>query len=67
MYVVYIVIPRLCDQNSGLKSEHRQTQGRTDKSLKTEGPMILSNYIFYFKTVIIGGAIVDVHPEIDHV
>ena len=30
---------------------------RTDKSLKTEGPKILSNYIFYFKTVIIGGPI----------
>ena len=28
---------------------------RTDKSLKTEGPMILSNDIFYFRTVIIGG------------
>ena len=27
----------------------------TDKSLKTEGLKILSNYIFYFKTVIIGG------------
>ena len=27
----------------------------TDKSLKTEGPMILSIVIFYFKTVIIGG------------
>ena len=29
----------------------------TDKSLKTEGPMILSNDIFFFKTVIIGGPI----------
>ena len=28
---------------------------RTDKSLKTEGPMILSIDIFYLKTVIIGG------------
>ena len=28
---------------------------RTDKSLKTEGPMILSIDIFYFKTMIIGG------------
>ena len=29
----------------------------TDKSLKTEEPMtkILSNYIFYFKNMIIGG------------
>ena len=32
-----------------------RTDGRTDKSLKTEGPMILSIDIFYFKTVIIGG------------
>ena len=29
----------------------------TDKSLKTEGPKILSNYNFCFKTVIIGGPI----------
>ena len=35
----------------------RQTDGRTDKCLKTEGPMILSIDIFYFKTVIIGGPI----------
>ena len=34
-----------------------RTGGRTDKSLKTEGPMILSIDIFYFKTVIIGGQI----------
>ena len=33
---------------------------RTDKSLKTEGPKILSNFndIFYFRTVIIGGPII---------
>ena len=38
---------------------HRQTETWTDKSLKTEGPMILSNNIFYFKTVmIIGGPII---------
>ena len=36
----------------------RQTDGRTDKSLKTEGPMIQSIDIFYFKNVIIGGPIV---------
>ena len=40
----------------------RQTDRHTDtwtyKSLKTEGPKILSNYIFYFKTVIIGGPII---------
>ena len=35
----------------------RQTDRRTDKSLKTEGPKILSDDIFYFRTVIIGGAI----------
>ena len=34
-----------------------QTDTGTDKSLKTEGPKILSNDIFYFKTVIIGGPI----------
>ena len=53
----------LCDQNCGLQTgdrhTDRQTQGWTDKSLKTEGPMILSNDIFYFKTVIIGGPIVE--------
>ena len=27
------------------------------QKLKTEGPKISSNYIFYFKTVIIGGPI----------
>ena len=36
-----------------------QTQGQT-KKVKTEEPIILSNYIFYFKTVmIIGGPIND--------
>ena len=40
-----------CAQTDG------QTDGRTDKSLKTEGPMLLSIDIFYFKTVIIGGPI----------
>ena len=30
----------------------------TDKSLKIEGPNILSNDIFYFRTVIIGGPII---------
>ena len=34
---------------------HRHTHTWTDKSLKTEGPMILSVDIIYFKTVIIGG------------
>ena len=35
----------------------RRTDGRTVISLKTEGPMILSIDIFYYKTVIIGGPI----------
>ena len=34
------------------------TETRTDKSLKTEGPKILSTDIFYFRTVIIGGPII---------
>ena len=33
------------------------THARTDKKVKTEGPKIFSNYIFYFKTAIIGGPI----------
>ena len=46
----------LCDQSCGVQPGDRQTDVTwTDKSLKTEGPKILSNYIFYFKTVIIGG------------
>ena len=55
----------LYDQNCSLQSPDRQTESQTerqthtwtDKSLKTEGPKILSNYIFYFKNVIIGGPI----------
>ena len=50
---------RLCDQNCGCtaadRRTHRHTDTGTDKSLKTEGPKILSNDIFYFRTVIIGG------------
>ena len=50
---------RLCDQNCGVQpadgQTHRHTDTWTDKSLKTEGPKILSNYIFYFRTMIIGG------------
>ena len=48
---------RLCDQNCGVQPADRHTQTRTDKSLKTEGPKIFSNGIFYFMTVIIGGPI----------
>ena len=47
----------LCDQNCGLQTADRKTDTGTDKSLKTEGPKILSNDIFYFRTVIIGGPI----------
>ena len=50
---------RLCDQNCGVQNADRQTDGQTGRKIKTEGPKILSNYIFYFKTVmIIGGPIV---------
>ena len=35
----------------------RQTDIQTDRKVKTEGPNILSNNIFYFKTVIVGGPI----------
>ena len=49
----------MCDQNCGVQPADRQTDTHThtgtDKSLKTEGPKILSNDIFYFRTVIIGG------------
>ena len=50
---------RLCDQNCGVQPADRQTQTDTgtDKSLKTEGSKILSNDIFYLRTVIIGGPI----------
>ena len=38
-----------------------RTDTRTDKKkVKTEGPEILSNDIFYFKTVIIDGVIIRV-------
>ena len=51
----------LCDQNCGLHTKRGQTDRNTDtgtdKKVKTEGPKIFSNYIFYFKTVIIGGPI----------
>ena len=49
---------RLCDQNCGVQPADRQTDRHTDtgtdKSLNTEGPKILSNHVFYFRTVIIG-------------
>ena len=47
----------LCDQSCSVQPADRNTHTWTDKSLKTEGPMILSNDIFFFKTVIIGGSI----------
>ena len=43
---------------------HRQTHARTDKRVKTERHMILSNDIFWFKTVIIGGPNIMVQNEI---
>ena len=53
----------LCDQNCGVQPADRQTDRIThtgiDKSLKTEGPKILSNDIFYFRTLIIGGPITE--------
>ena len=52
----------LCDQNDDLESAdtHTGTQSHSTRKdrqkVKTDGPMILSNDIFYFKTVmIIGG------------
>ena len=56
---------RLCDQNCGVQPADRQTDRHTahvrrpDKCLKTEGPKILSNDIFHFRTVIIGDPIFD--------
>ena len=47
----------LCDQSCSVQPADRQTHTWTEKSYKTEGPMILSIDIFYFKTVIIGGPI----------
>ena len=51
----------LCDQNCGVQNvnmqKHKhtdtQTDGLTDRKVKTERPKILSNDIFYCKTVII--------------
>ena len=39
------------------------THTQIDKSLKTEGPKIMPNYIFYFMTVIIGGPTVMILKE----
>ena len=53
-YVTKCGSTRLCDQNCGVQPADRQTHTQTDtdtwtdKSLKNEGPKILSNYIFYF-------------------
>ena len=58
-YVTKCGSTRLCDQNCGVqpadRQTHRQTHRHTDKSLKTEGHKIVSNDIFCFRTVIIGG------------
>ena len=45
----------LCDQNCGVQSVNKHTDRHTDRKVKTDGPKILSNDIFYLKTVIIGG------------
>ena len=47
----------LCDQNSEIQSVKNQKDRKTDRKLKLEGAMILSNDIFYSKTVTIGGPI----------
>ena len=56
----------LCDQNCGVQSLDRHTSHvrRTDKSLKTEGPKILSKDILYFRTVIIGGPIICLRVDV---
>ena len=51
------VIKTLAYRANTDRQTDRQTHTRTDKSLITEGPKILSNDIFYFRTVIIGGPI----------
>ena len=38
-----------------LADSQTDTHGQTDRKVKTEGTKILSNDIFYFKIVIIGG------------
>ena len=48
----------LCEQNCGVQSVDKQTHGQTDRQIKTEGPKILSNDIFYFRTVIFGVPII---------
>ena len=53
--VIKTVAVRLRTDGHTDTQTHRQTDTGTDKSLKTEGPKILSNDIFYFRTVIIGG------------
>ena len=39
------------------RTDTQTPPARTDKKVKTEGPKILSNCIFYFKTMIISGLI----------
>ena len=45
---------RLTEIHTDRQTE-RQTHAWPDKKVKTEGPKILSNDIFYFRTVIIDG------------
>ena len=57
-YVTKCGSTSLCDRNCGVQLADRHTDTGTDRQkLKTEGPKILSNDIFYFRTVIIGGPI----------
>ena len=61
LYIMYLNVDR---QGCVIKTvayslrTDSQTDGRTEKSLKAEGSMILSIDIFYFNTVIIGGPII---------
>ena len=48
--------PRQTDRQTE-RQKDRQTARQTDRKVKTEGPKILLNDIFYHMTVIIGGSI----------
>ena len=43
-----------------LRTDRQTDSTGTDKSLKTEGPKILSTDVFYFRSVIIGGPILKI-------
>ena len=48
-------LSRLCDQNCGVQCLNRQTDGRTDRKVKTEGPKIIFIESRLRLTLIIGG------------